>query len=271
MVFRGGGEFDYIKADDPATLESAFDKQQGLMPGGTARNRSTGGADYRGVEAVDIKGEIDGARKFGRQRFQRDALRKKLSPVQVPDGRVVLAEEHLVARQGADAELKEGHAQIHHGPSGHTGMAVGRAFEAVAQVAVGIDLNQADRFLAVCGYRLQGPYGDGVLAAEYHRDFAGCQDFGCGGLDPGQHGFWRSLAIDKGSGMDAQLERTGAAIPVLQLLRGMEDGCRATFGAADVGNRLFHRYGDEVEGALIGGAAFAFGGEEIRGSGHRRL
>ena len=56
---RDGGEFNDIGADDAAAGGDAVEEGHGLVPEEAAGDGCAGGGHERGVEGVDIEGDVD--------------------------------------------------------------------------------------------------------------------------------------------------------------------------------------------------------------------
>ena len=266
-----GRELDHVEADDLARGGDVVDQPERLAPAEAAGHGRAGGGDHGGIEGVEVEGNED---FFGE--IPGDPFFRQLAGGEEP--RVVGADRLFVfgavvrffAADGAGADLDERETEFVHAPQ-DAGVGELRALVDVAQVGVGVEMDDADFFAG----GLEGARGTqrgGVFAAEHGRQRAAAQGLGHGLFDTAQPALGQAAfaggGLDKRLGVDGQIGRPAAAIEVVELARGFQDRARRAGRAAAVADGGFHRRGNHVHLRLLRGRVCVEDVEEGRNLRH---
>ena len=233
-------------------------------PARAAGNRGAGGTNDCRVEPVHVKAQVNLVRELRGQELLREAGCGKVGGIQKVDGRMMFAKLRLGPREGAAAELEERKPQIIHGPAGDAGVAEFRALVRLPQIGMGIDLDQAKGPVAAqSGQRPERAQAGRMFAAQQHGQALLRQDRRSRPLYAGKRRLHPAAAVNSRAGVDARLQRTGMAVPILELLGGGKNRSRSPGRAAAVGNRGLQRHGQHMK-ARLGPPFRTFRGKKIR-------
>ena len=260
MQPRHGGKLHHVESEHLPTGERPLRNVERLIPAEPAgHGRSRRGHDRR-IKPVHVERQIHPVGKIRRQKALRHPVTGDVRRI-VERNAVFAPRLHLVEAQGPDAELRQRQAKVLHGPAHDAGVAPQTALVAVAQVRVGVELNDPERPETLL-QRGQRAVRDRMLPAQKHGQPPVLQYTVDSGLDRGKHRFGGTGTIHGGPCADARLGGDGFPVPQFQLVGGLKNGLRPFRRSARIGNGGLQRYGQHMKQTTPRFGIRQFGGEK---------
>ena len=224
------GDLDEIASDDATPAEEPDDLDQ-LGHGDAARLGRAGARRLRGIEDVDVDGDVE---RIAGQVWERAPHR--FHRVDLEGGKEARASARvLLAGAGADADLVNalGRHDVHD-PGHGRGVVVALTQEFLAQVGMGVELEHAEP-REVRGQRLDDGYRRRVVAAEHERQESRAPpavDLRAGGVEllAGRRAVGQLAVPEVGEGQILQVEPERGGVR-LDGVRGQPEVARAAVGA----------------------------------------
>ncbi len=141
---RRGSELHHVEPEHLPTGKRPLRDVERLIPAEPAGHRSSRRGHDRRIKPVHVERQINPIGKIRRQKHFRQTTAGDVRRVVKRDA-VLAPRLHLFKRQGPNAELRQRQPQILHGPAHDAGVAPRAALVGVAQIRMGVELNDPER------------------------------------------------------------------------------------------------------------------------------